>query len=65
MPVLEPKVEGVLPAVEEFFQGCVILSALHENQLLHSSMLRMIELYVLVESLAPAIEGSDLGVLLH
>jgi hypothetical protein len=28
-------------------------------------MLRMIELDMLVESLAPTIEGSDLGVLLH
>ena len=65
MPVLEPEVEGVFPAVEEFFHGRVVLGPLHEHQLLHGGMLRMIELDMLVESLAPAVEGSDLWVLLH
>ena len=65
MPVFEPKVEGVLPAVQELLECCVVLGPLHQDQLLHGGMLRMIELDMLVESLAPTIEGSDLGVLLH
>jgi len=65
VPVFEPKVEGVLPAVQKLLEGRVVLRPLHEDQLLHGGMLRMIELDMLVESLAPAVKSSDLGVLLH
>ena len=65
MPVLEPKVECVFPSVQKLFEGGVVLSPLHKDQLLHCGMFGMIELDMFVECLAPAIEGSDLWIFFH